>query len=346
MAKYLDLAGLSYYSSKLKKDLSKGSSYIFVGGNGTPQENALELQAAYNEAKSMPRYLGQVNAITDRQYYSGQTCSAGSSSYKITENYYGKLNDMSGSTRLVISDSEAKAVRTTVIVAPGSYTFIGDNAFVADASGINVISLTGEPDVYITSSVIMPSINLGMTVDCNNATFKGINCLDRTLYVTSHQTSELTFINCIATGNIGFGVNAQGTYINCVGGSGCFGGAYSGYYGTGASGTFIDCVGDSACFGGGTENVSASGMFIRCTGDEMCFGGSPNGQSTSASGTFIDCVGGSGCFASSNGTITTTARLYSCRLTNNKFPTPESGSQGSGKLILCIDKDFDIVTVK
>lgn len=343
MAKYLNLAGLSYYSSKLKKDLSQGSSYIFVRGNGTPEENALELQAAYQEAKSMPRYLGQVDANANRQYYSGQTCSAGSSSYKITENYYGKLNDMSGSTRLVISDSEAKAVRTTVIVAPGDYTFTGDNYFNANASGINVISLTGEPDVYITSSKIEPNFNLGMMVDCNNATFKGINCLNYTLYVQSYHTSELTFINCIATGNIGFGVHAQGTYINCVGGSGCFGGAYLGHYGTGASGTFIDCVGDSACFGGGTEGVSASGVFIRCTGDEMCFGGSPIvGTNTMASGTFIDCVGGSGCFASSYGTITYTARLYSCRLTNNKFPSPESG----GKLILCIDRDFDVVTIK
>ena len=45
-----------------------------VYGTGTPTDNAAELQAAYNEAKTMPRYLGDIPiSFASTTFYKGQT---------------------------------------------------------------------------------------------------------------------------------------------------------------------------------------------------------------------------------------------------------------------------------
>ena len=82
------------------------------------------------------------------------------------------------------------------------------------------------------------------------------------------------------------------------------------------------CVGGKYSFGGGKI---VSGTFINCVGGEYSFGGTiPNpiiGQ---------DDI---------TGTLSSTVRLYGCRLTSGTFKTPEVG----GKLSSCIDGSGDFI---
>ena len=117
----------------------------------------------------------------------------------------------------------------------------------------------------------------------------------------------------------------------CIsGGTGSFGGQA----GT-ASGIFENCKGENGSFGG--ADGTASGTFINCKGAAGCFGG----MGGTASGTFTDCTGGGASFGGGpGGKISSTARLYYCRLTSGTFGTPQAG----GKLVLCIDGTNSIVT--
>lgn len=145
-----------------------GTSYLMVYGVGTPTENAAELQAAYDAAKNMPRYLGEFTFTDSISIYKGQTLKV------IGPNVYIKaLTDTSISISNLIGDSnlrtiiptevEAKSVRTTIIVAPGDYKF--NNQLVLNLSNVNVISLTGYCDVFIS----------GIRVSGNNSTIRGID---------------------------------------------------------------------------------------------------------------------------------------------------------------------------
>lgn len=202
-----------------------GTNYVFVRGNGTPEENATELQAAYDLAKTMLPSSGNI---------------------------------------------------VTVVVSPGTYTF-GETKFPVNTPYINIVSLTGNADVLLD----------GINVTANNIYLKGIDVGNELFFIASNL-DELVCENCTG-GNYSFG------YIN-------------------ASGTFKDCTGGNYSFGGGAG----------CT----------------ASGTFTRCIGGDGSFGASGGNISSTARLYYCRLTSGTFNTPETG----GKLVLCIDGNDTVVT--
>jgi hypothetical protein len=321
-----------------------GTNYIFVKGDGTPEENAIELQEAYDTAKTMPRYLGDLSAISSQtNYYKGQTFYFSSLSkwYLIHTDtpalYSGALVVPEYSQ--VITKEEAESVRSTVIVAPGQYKF-GDNAFTVDTPYINIVSLTGNPDVILISDEIeaLNETGVGVTVLADNVYLKGLNCGSNT-FTIALNLDGLVCENCTGGDYAfgGYGGIASGTFINCTGGDGSFGTTASGTFtnctggynsfGSGASGTFTNCTGGNNSFGSST----ASGTFTNCTGGNNSFG------SSTASGTFTNCTGGIGSFG---GTISSAARLYYCRLTSDTFPTPVEG----GKLVLCIDGNDTVVT--
>lgn len=149
----------------------------------------------------------------------------------------------------------------------------------------------------------------GIDVTANSIYLKGINCGTYS-FTIRHNLNELI---C----------------ENCTGGSYSFGGG-----GETTPGTFINCTGGNRSFG----YNNASGTFINCTGGNNSFGGSMGGT---ASGTFKDCTGGNYSFGGGEMcNISSTARLYYCRLTSGSFNTPETG----GKLVLCIDGNDTVVT--
>lgn len=134
-----------------------GTNYIMVYGVGTPTQNAAELQDAYDAAKNMPRYLGVFGSAEPFTGYVGQTFqdSDVSEYHLITRNIVDELYILENGDNPnceIITEAEAKSVRTTVVVAPGEYE-IEDNLEL-NASGINLVSLTGTPDVVIKINAI------------------------------------------------------------------------------------------------------------------------------------------------------------------------------------------------
>ena len=318
-----------------------GVNYLMVYGIGTPSENAAELQAAYDEAKKMPRFIGFLAPPTPTYMYAGQTFGVymgGSPTYyKILVDGEYVPYQMSGSVSVIVTESEAKSVRTTVIVAPGEYNF-GASAFEVNAESINIVSLTGNSDVIISSTEKNNDYNItyGIKVITSNILIKGINCKTNTFYVES-SLNNLICEYCIG-GNNSFGYNISllsGTFNYCTGGDGsfgtqatiigtfnyCIGGNYSfGAISGESSGTFNNCIGGNNSFGG--AGTIASGIFNNCVGGDGSFGtgGTASGTFTNckggassfgtyagnASGTFINCTGGDYSFGSYGGTISGT----------------------------------------
>jgi hypothetical protein len=220
--------------------------------------------------------------------------------------------------------------RFTVLVAPGKYynaspaVFpLADGQFEFSTDYVDVVSLTGNPDVFLSGISVgglsyIKGMNTSEAISLGGVQ-AGFNLIDS----KPNQKIE----NCIG-GNysFGWGGNVDGTFINCIGGSGSFasvttttppmgitdlgtgniGGIFinceagSNSFGnytvmTGANnltGTFTNCKAGSSSFGndqfimGGT---TLSGLFTNCSAGPGSFGG---GQSSILAGTFTNCNGG------------------------------------------------------
>ena len=258
-----------------------GNNYVMVYGTGTPEENGAEFIAAYNLAKTMPRYLHAANVDRSGRsnddpitVYKGQTFddSNYSQDYAVATNTVinGPGNTL---TADYISETVAKSVRTTIVVAPGHYKFASE--FVHDASGIDIVSLTGNRDVLISAT----SIKYSFGINAHYTMVKGINTSfigNKSIRVRPNL-SNLEVVNCIG-GNVSFCDAEVGD--NSV------------------TGTFIDCEGGNGSFinGSGTTSV-LSGKFIRCKGGDYSFASS--GKIINAY--FEDCTGGTYSFGSNDG---------------------------------------------
>lgn len=323
-------------ATELSSSDLNGTQYVMVYGTGTPEENAAELQAAYNEAKTMPRYLGTLSSTTPIQMYKGQIYSIFTGSYLyekvIEDKIFNPFNTTGNTVR--VDESEAESIRTTVIVAPGEYNF-GSSGFTLNTSRIDVKSLTGKKDVLVNT----------VNVQSDYCYVAGINCREGS-FVVSDNLSNIVIENCEGRGVNSFcgefqnGVTASGTFIDCIGGdysfasygvaSGkfirCIGGDYSfGTEGT-LTGHFEDCKGKDYSFG---ENglINSNATFIRCEGGIESFGSG----GTISNSKFIDCEGNQGSFGY-NGTIHNVAQFIRCSGGDYSF-----GSEGvaSGKFIDC-----------
>jgi hypothetical protein len=214
--------------------------------------------------------------------------------------------------------SRSEDKRVVVIVPPGIYNVEG-TALVLDTEFIDLVGLTTNRDsqyIYGSGIIIAQTAddvrieNLrlhsnGTDFDFNITTYSPNTNLENTVLrncqIEGQYPTRLyivysgTYEDIYSTGPL-FGIStASGTFTNCTGGVGAFGGG-----GT-ASGTFNSCTGGNHAFGGG-ENSSASGTFTNCTGGDWSFGG----MIGYASGTFTNCTGGIGAFGGWGGTASGT----------------------------------------
>lgn len=148
--------------------------------------------------------------------------------------------------------------RYAVLLGSGKYQFT--QSFTLDTPYIDVVSLTGYKDVYITGSNTIQ-------VSADNVYVRGIDVGSKNFTITSSLPNSIL--------------------KNCKGGSSSFGGSIvpSAYT---ISSTFVDCEGGDYSFAG---NGNAYGTFINCTAGDYSFG-------NNCDGTFTDCVGGASSFAS------------------------------------------------
>lgn len=336
--------GLPVYREFPATELSSsdlnGSNYVMVYGVGTPTENAAELQNAYVEAAKMPRFIGNVSyGDPYKQYYRGQ------SFYQLETDKYRRLiqdvasvgnGDVSNPVYSdEITESEAKAVSTSIVIAPGEYKFA--TYFDVSESGINISSLTGLMDVKISSMIVSGGYSTIYGVDCMEGLIDVATNYENVSFIkcrggyasfggsdtTSSNDVSSTFIDCIG-GDYSFGGYsiASGRFVRCTGGNYSFGGSNT------ASGVFIDCTGGTSSFGG--EGVS-TGKFTRCSGDSLSFGGDSYGDSecyycrggalsfgygSDANGVYRNCTGGEDSFGGGMGS-SIAGKFFYCEVTGS-----------------------------
>jgi len=269
---------------------SKGESFVLVETTDDPVQNGVNLLAAYAEAAALNPYgngLGPDNramVIVPPGKY-----DLGSGQLEMNAPFV----DLVGSTTSRDNHhifGTSNGLNTGVLRQTASNVRI-ENLFVecTRASGGQVFTSAG-PAAYF------PNSNLPNTVIRNCRFSSTSNAFSMRIGINYSGTYEDSTAGDWAFGS-GSGGVASGTFTNCTGGIGSFGGG-----GT-ASGTFTNCTGGLASFGG---ESTASGTFTNCTGGNSAFGGF-GGE---ASGIFINCVGGSNAFGGSGSA--SGGRFYYC----------------------------------
>lgn len=209
--------------------------------------------------------------------------------------------------------------RVTVIVAPGKY-FAFNHQFEFSTDYIDVVSLTGEADVFLsgisvggicyikgmntTQAVSLGGTQPGFNLTSSPSAQKIENCVGGDYSFGAGGNVHGTFINCIG-GDYSFGSNIKfstfpagitdlglgdisGIFIDCFGGIGSFGAYF--FQGNNITGTFTNCTSTAGIsFGGsqyGAGNIIISGLFNNCKSGASGFGFSSN---CVLAGTFINC---------------------------------------------------------
>lgn len=196
---YLESLGLS------------GTQYVFVSANGTDLENAVELQAAYNLAKTMsPSITKRITVIAAPGNY-----NFGEAIFTMDTQYI-DLVSLDGNISIILNYYDP--------MFGGGYIYItANNVFVKGVS-------TELNPFYIGNG-----LNLLRIENCKG----GANS-----FGDGNEVSG-TFIDC--TGGEasfgGYGGIVSGTFIDCIAGNFSFGA-----FGT-ASGVFNNCVATSSSFG-------------------------------------------------------------------------------------------------
>lgn len=240
--------------------------------------------------------------------------------------------------------------RVTIIVGPGKYFNAtpavfpaADGQFEFTSDFIDVVSLTGEPDVFLSGISVggicyIKGINTSEALNLGGmqAAFNLIN---------SNQLQKIE--NCIGGNNsFGWGGNINGTFINCIGGNGSFGSATGSSpsigitdLGTGnIGGIFINCEAGNNSFGNylifnGPNDLT--GTFENCKAGSESFGNdSLMIGGANLSGIFTNCSAGSFSFGGSqNGTLS--GSFINCKANSYSF-----GGDTSGIFTNCIAKDY------
>jgi hypothetical protein len=221
--------------------------------------------------------------------------------------------------------------KATLLIAPGTY-YVGASFFAVNTNYVNVVSLTGNRDVFITTAnataalyvtgtandILVKGIDLGtkrFTIDTNLSSLVVENCKggDRSFGATNNTIVNGTFIDCEAgIESFGWGLNAQvsGTFTNCKASIYSFGYPQNAL----VSGTFTNCTAASNSFGAGASPV-VSGTFKNCTAEDYSFG---SGSIATVSGTFKDCTSGGFSFGYGNNSVVS-GEFINCTATGESF---------------------------
>jgi hypothetical protein len=213
----------------------EGTQYVFVVANGTDVENAAELQAAYDTAKTMsPSGTNVIAIIAAPGNY-----NFGASPFVMDEPFV-DLVSLDGNKSIVFNSSN----NAGTILIQESAVFV---------KGVDVLN----KNFTIINDLLFLRVE-----NCKGGDFSFGG--DSSFGSNSLQVSG-TFIDCVG-GNFSFGAFgvASGNFINCTGGDGSFSSL-----GT-ALGIFTNCKGGENSFAGG---MTASGIFTNCVGDNSSFGG-------------------------------------------------------------------------
>jgi hypothetical protein len=310
-----------------------GTNYAFVSGGGTPTDNAIELQAAYDAAKSVASIFNPFTIVVNPGYY-----DFGSGTFDLNWSGISVVSLDGNRSVFIVSTSSVGAVDITATLILVKGIDVGTNYFRLSGSNLSNDEFRMENckggNFSFNGSGLYPLRGTFVNCEAGNYSF-GRGGLYSTCYAT--------FINCTA-GNYSFGNEAPGCnsiMINCKGGVNCV-------TPTGTlAGTYIDCSFGSNSFNASGVGINNSGTYSNCSAGNFSYGHGFDGGATT--GTFTDCVGGNGSFGSiTSGTFTgciggvdsfggdtgtLSGKLYYCRLTSGTFQTVSGG----GRTYYCVD---------
>ena len=229
----------------------EGSQYIYVAANGTDVENAAELQAAYDLAKTLSSSID--NRIT---------IIAGPGKYEFNnsnpftlDTEFIDLISLTGEIDVILYTTNANnnpTVRENIIINNNNIIVKG-------------IDASKEVWQYASKGNFLEKGSFNISNNLNNLVCK--NCRGGAQsFGGSGGTASGTFTNCIGEDNSfgGIGGTASGTYTNCISGGNSFGSS-----GT-LSGKLFYCRLTSGTF----ATVSGSGRTYYCVDGN----GDPNNQ--------------------------------------------------------------------
>lgn len=269
--------------------MTAGTRYISVYANGTDIQNAAELLAAYDEAKTMfPADTNRITIIAAPGYY-----NFGTTPFTMEAEYI-DLVSLDGNRSIIFNASLNISNRTE-----GSISVTANDVFV---KGV---------DVQTKNFTIISNLNLLKVENCIGGDF---SFGGDPLFQGLGEIVSGTFINCQG-GDFSFGAvfgHLSGTFTNCVAANNGMGG-----FGGQLSGIFTNCQGGTGSFG----SIS-SGTCNSCIAGDNSFGG----DGGTASGTFNSCIAGDNSFGGiglMSGVLS--GKLYYCILTAGTFITVAVG---------------------
>jgi hypothetical protein len=307
---------------------TRGTNYIIVKGTGTPAENAIELQKAYDYATTVEpneESLSNTNRFTVIIYpgvYDFDT--AYEAPFNINIDYVdvitisdikepnviikGRISVSASNVNIkgLLTESvfnvESSFLGTIENCAGGDYSFTQfDYNIVGTILDGNFINCRGgdgsfgynQDVIGVFENCTGSNYSFGAAHYPNsgggaNGTFTNCNANNYSFGVFNMSNGEFT--NCVADNySFGYCCDASGIFTNCKGGDNCFGaGDATLEISVSASGIFTDCVAAGFSFG---YIYRANGTFTRCTGTSYCFGSTGTGIATTATGgTFTDCT--------------------------------------------------------
>ena len=237
----------------------EGTNYIFVAADGTDVENALSLQAAYDEAKTMsPSATNRITIVAANGYY-----NFGTSAF-VMDTQFIDLVSLDGNRSIIFNSADANgtiSITQNFIYVKGVDVLTKNFLIGSGFSSLRIENCKGGDF----------SFGGDPTFGSNPVTVSGTftDCQGGIISFGAYGVALGTFINCKAgSQSFGFQATASGTFTNCEGAQGSFGG-----FGGTASGVFTNCISGNASFGGGNANSVASGTFNNCIGGNVSFGG-------------------------------------------------------------------------
>jgi hypothetical protein len=224
-----------------------GTQYIFISANGTPAENAIELQTAYDLAKTMTASISKrITIIASPGNYDFSTDF-------LMDTEFIDLVSLDGNRSIIFNGIGTIELQANDVFVKGVDVLNKQFAIDSNFNLLKVENCRGGDNSF------------GNLYGNVSGTF--IKCESGDNSFGTFGTASGIFKDCKAGSNSFGGIGiASGFFSNCEASSNSFGGVNGN-----ASGTFNNCKGEDNSFGG--YNGIASGIFDRCIGGINAFGG-------------------------------------------------------------------------
>jgi hypothetical protein len=226
-----DVNGVASWTASISGGSIGGTLYSYVAGNGTPTQNATELENSYTTAKA-------ISGLSASNRYK---IIIGKGVYQFTGQFI--INTQFIDFVSLTSDADVEF--------PNGINVTANDVFLKGLRTPVAFQLAGNLNLLKCENCVGGDYSFE---DIISGTF--INCEGGTYAFGGTSLASGTFIDCKGgDGSFGAGSGASGIFTNCVGGYSSFGA------GSTASGIFTNCIGGEDSFGGYLTSALTGKLF-------------------------------------------------------------------------------------